>query len=80
MEKTVSKSKFKPHALKYFRQVEVTRQGLVITDRGKPVLKITPYRPAPGAKAVGIKRLRGAVVRYDRPFEPVGLEDWEALK
>ncbi|OGA42772.1 MAG: prevent-host-death protein [Betaproteobacteria bacterium RIFCSPLOWO2_12_FULL_62_13] len=76
----VSKSKFKPNALKYFRQVEETRRGLVITDRGKPVLRITPYHPAPDAKAGGPKRLRGTVVRYDDPFEPVGLEDWEALK
>ena len=80
MEKTVSKSKFKPRALEYFRQVEETRQGLIITDHGKPVLKISPYQPGPEAKAAGARRLRGAVARYDAPFEPVGLEDWEALK
>jgi len=80
VEKTVSKSKFKPRALEYFRQVEETRQGLIITDRGKPVLKITPYQPAPEAEGAGPQRLRGTVARYDKPFEPVGLEDWEALK
>ncbi|MBM3358575.1 MAG: type II toxin-antitoxin system Phd/YefM family antitoxin [Betaproteobacteria bacterium] len=80
MEKTVSKSKFKPRALEYFRQVEETRQGLIITDRGKPVLKITPYEPARARKAAPAGRLRGAILRYDSPFEPVGLEDWEALK
>lgn len=80
MEKTVSKSRFKPRALEYFRQVEETRQELIITDRSKPVLKITPYQPAREAKAAGLKRLRGTVVRYDSPFDPVGYEDWEALK
>ena len=80
MDKTVSKSKFKPRALEYFRLVEETRQSLIITDRGKPVLKISPYQSGPEAKAAGTRRLRGAVVRYDAPFEPVGLEDWEALK
>jgi antitoxin (DNA-binding transcriptional repressor) of toxin-antitoxin stability system len=80
MEKTVSKSKFKPRALEYFRQVEETRQGLIITDHGKPVLKISPYQQGPESKAAGAGRLRGAVVRYDAPFDPVGLEDWEALK
>ncbi|MBX9811825.1 MAG: type II toxin-antitoxin system Phd/YefM family antitoxin [Burkholderiales bacterium] len=80
METIISKSKFKPRALEYFRLVEETREGLIITDRGKPVLRITPYQPAPDAKAEGRKRLRDAVVRYDDPFEPVGLEDWEALK
>lgn len=80
MEKTVSKSKFKPRALEYFRQVEETRQGLIITDRGKPVLKFSPYQPGPEAKAAAAKRLRGAVIRYEGPFDPVGLEDWGALK
>ena len=43
MEEMVSKSKFKPRALKYFRQVEKTGKELIISDRGKPVLKIVPY-------------------------------------
>ena len=30
--------------LEYFREVETTGQELVVTDRGKPVLKIVPYR------------------------------------
>jgi hypothetical protein len=38
METIVPKSKFKPNALQYFRQVEQTGKGLIITDRGKPVL------------------------------------------
>ncbi|HEV2007430.1 MAG TPA: type II toxin-antitoxin system Phd/YefM family antitoxin [Burkholderiales bacterium] len=80
MEHTVSKSKFKPRALEYFRQVEETHQGLIITDRGKPVLRIAPYQPGLEMKAAGPKRLRGVVVHYDNPFAPVGLEDWEALK
>lgn len=80
MEHIVSKSKFKPRALEYFRQVEETRQSLVISDHGKPVLRIMPYQPEPGVPAEGVKRLRDVVVRYEYPFEPVGLDDWEALK
>lgn len=80
MEPIVSKSKFKPRALEYFRQVEETGQSLVITDHGKPVLRITPYQPASGAQAEGPERLRDVVARYENPFEPVGLEDWEGLK
>lgn len=77
MEKTVSKSKFKPRALEYFRQVEKTGKGLVITDHGKPVLKIEPYSREPEA---AIKILRNTVVKYEEPTEPVGLGDWESLK
>lgn len=39
----VSKTKFKAQALQYFRQVERTGQEVVITDRGRPVLRLVPY-------------------------------------
>ncbi len=76
MQQHISKSGFKARALEYFRQVERTGKDLVITDRGKPVLKVTPYSHDPAA---ALKALRGSVLRYDDPMEPVGLEDWEAL-
>lgn len=75
MAKTVSKSQFKPKALAYLRAVEETGEALVITDRGRPVLRVEPYAPA----ADTLERLRGCVVRYDRPTEPVAVEDWEAF-
>lgn len=77
MEKRVSKAQFKPRALHYFREVERTRQKLIITDRGKPVLKIMPYSDDPQE---GLKKLRGSLLKYEDPTEPVGLEDWEVLK
>lgn len=80
MEKVVSKSRFKPRALEYFRQIEETRQALTITDRGKPVLRIEPIDEVPSSEAEILEKLRGSVLGYDDPFEPVGIEDWEALK
>ena len=77
MRQQVSKSNFKARALEYFRQIERTGKELVITDRGKPVLKVSPYKRNPGE---ALKALRGSVLRYDDPTEPVGLEDWEALE
>jgi prevent-host-death family protein len=76
VDKSVSKSQFKPKALEYFRQVEATGRELVITDRGRPVLKIVPYALDPDE---ALRALRGSVLRYDDPTEPVGVEDWEAL-
>ncbi|HVT61350.1 MAG TPA: type II toxin-antitoxin system prevent-host-death family antitoxin [Thermoanaerobaculia bacterium] len=76
VDSRVSKSRFKARALEYFRQVERTGKELVITDHGKPVLKIAPYAPDPTA---ALSALRGSVIRYDDPTEPVGLEDWESL-
>ena len=77
MEKIISKSQFKPRALQYFREVEKTGKELIISDRGKPVLKIVPYTENPEE---ALKSLRNTVIKFDDPTEPVGIEDWEALK
>ena len=77
MEHLVSKSAFKAKALEYFREVESTGKELVITDHGKPVLKIVPYAYDP---AEALQALRGSVIRYVDPLEPVGLENWESLR
>ena len=77
MEKMISKSQFKPRALQYFREVEKTGKELIISDRGKPVLKIVPYTENPEE---ALKSLRNTVVKYEDPTEPIGLEDWDALK
>ena len=77
MAQMISKSKFKPRALHYFREVERTGRELIICDRGKPVLKIVPYAENPEE---ALKALRNTVIKYTDPTEPVGLEDWEALK
>jgi prevent-host-death family protein len=75
MDGSVSKSKFKARALEYFREVERTGQALIVTDRGRPVLKIVPYREDP---AESLRDLKDSVVRYEAPFEPVGVDDWES--
>lgn len=73
----VSKSQFKAKALEYFRQVQMSGESIVITDHGKPALEL---RPIARSNDDVLERLRGSVLRYDDPFEPVGVEDWEALK
>lgn len=77
MSAIVSKSKFKPKSLEYFREVERTGKELIITDHGKPVLKIVPYTTGPGEMP---SELRDSVVKYENPTEPVGSEEWESLK
>lgn len=77
MEKMISKSEFKPKALQYFRIVQKTGRELIISDHGKPVIKIVPYRY--NSDDV-LSSLRNTVREYIDPMEPVGLEDWENLK
>ena len=69
MDRFVSKSTFKSNASAYFREVEGTGKALVITDQGKPVLKLVPYGDDP---AEILRSLRGTVIRYLDPLEPVG--------
>ncbi|PYR25569.1 MAG: prevent-host-death protein [Acidobacteria bacterium] len=74
---TISKSQFKTRALEYFRGVEKTRKPLIITDRGRAVLKIVPFSDDPQEV---LEKLHDSVVRYDTPTQPVGERDWEALR
>ena len=75
MTTTVSKSRFKARALELFREVERTRKPIIITDRGNPVLKLSPYADDPRET---LRVLRESVVRYDAPTRPVGDDDWES--
>ena len=77
MERTVSKSQFKPRSLEYFRLIEESGETLIITDRGRPVLKVMPYTADPEDR---LKILRNSVVKYDDPTEPAAVEDWKALR
>lgn len=77
MALVISKSKFKPQALYYFREVEEKGEEIIITDHNRPVASIKPFQAdVPEVLA----ELRGSVIRYDDPLEPVGLDDWELLE
>lgn len=73
--KTVPKSDFKPKSFEYFRSVETTGEEIIITDHGKPVLKISKITDLDEEI---LESLRHSVVRYENPTEPVAVGDWEA--
>lgn len=77
MSTEVSKSQFKARALEYFRDVERSGEPLIVTDRGKPRLEVRRFTPQERAP---LDILRGSVLRYDRPTEPVGEDDWDAAR
>lgn len=74
--KVISKSRFKAHALELCRDVERTGRPIIITDRGTPVLKLTPYTDDPRDVLLA---LRGTVVKYEAPTRPVGVRDWKRI-
>jgi prevent-host-death family protein len=75
-ERVVSKAAFKAHALEVLRQVEATGEPVLVTDHGRPVVKVIPYF---GDDDAVLASLRGSVVSYLDPTEPVDTENWEAL-
>lgn len=79
----ISKSQFKAKALELFRQVEATGEPLIITDNGQPKLEIRPYSVPEDAAALTARildKLAGSVLYFDNSTDPVGEDDWEALK
>jgi prevent-host-death family protein len=77
MNRPVSKTEFKARALELLRQVEKSGTPLIVTDRGKPVVEVRSLR---ADKRDPLDVLRGSVLFYDRPFDPVDEDDWEVLK
>ena len=77
MQSEISKSQFKAKALEMFRQIEATDESVIVTDHGKPTIEVRKYRvlePTP------LQLLKGSVIEYINPDEPVGEDDWEMLK
>ena len=55
------------------RLVEASGETLIVTDRGKPTLDIRPFR---GTNSKPFDLLKGSVLSYEGPMEPVGENDW----
>ena len=76
--RTVPVTEFKAHALEMINDVSKTREGLVITKRGKPVVQVLPYqestaRPRPG-------KLSAYFVSEKDIVSPLGADQWEASR
>jgi antitoxin (DNA-binding transcriptional repressor) of toxin-antitoxin stability system len=71
----VSKAQFKPKALEYFRRIQETGEELVVTDHGRPAIRISRYRDGDRDP---FRALRGSVKRFDDPESPVAVGDWDS--
>ncbi len=75
MANTISKGKLKAKMLEIFRQVEDSGEELIVTDHGKPVLKIIPIR-----QKTTVEELFGAVqgrVAYLEDINQPTMNEWE---
>ncbi len=62
------------------RLVEQSQQSLIITDMGEPVVQISPYDAKTTNPGNKLYALRGVLLKYENPTDPVGAEDWETLQ
>jgi prevent-host-death family protein len=65
----VSKSVLKAKLLEYLRKVEETGEDLVVTDNGRPVVKIVALR-AKTSVAAAFGDVRGRLVYHDDILAP----------
>jgi len=74
MEITISKARLKAKMLEIFRQLEANGGELIVTDHGKPVLKIIPLKDTSTVDEV-FQGLQGQVTYLEDINTPT-LEEW----
>ena len=75
MEITISKARLKARMLEIFRQLEANGGELIVTDHGKPVLKIIPLKDKATVGEV-FQGLQGQVTYLEDINTPTQTE-WE---
>ena len=74
--KTLAITDFKAHALQILGQVSKTKEHVVITKRGKPLVEVVPFsasKPKPG-------KLSAALLYEEDIVSPLGENIWNACK
>ncbi len=70
----ISKSKLKSKLLEILRQVESENTEVIVTDRGKPVAKISKFQNVPTTEEL-FQDLRGQVKYLEDPTTST-IEEW----
>ena len=66
---SVAAAEFKATCLELMDRVRETGVEYIVTKHGKPVAKLVPYVESKPRKIFGC--LKGTVLKYDRPFDPI---------
>jgi prevent-host-death family protein len=65
----VGAAEFKARCLKFIEEVKESRAEYIVTRHGTPVAKLVPVDADAPASPLGT--MRGTLLKYDRPFEPI---------
>ena len=65
----IAAAEFKATCLQLMDRVRETGVEYVVTKHGEPVAKLVPYTAPKKTTLFGA--MRGTVLRYDRPFDPI---------
>ena len=65
----LSAAAFKATCLELMDRVQETGVEYVVTKHGKPVARLVPYDQPDRKPLFG--SMRGTVLKYDRPFDPI---------
>jgi len=76
--KTMAAGEFKARCLTVMDEVSKTREPIVVTKRGKPVVKLVPAEKAPKAFLGRLEGMMEIVGDIESPIEPP--DAWEALR
>jgi prevent-host-death family protein len=65
----VPAARFKATCLELMDRVRETHTEYIVTKHGKPVAKLVPYTESARRPFVG--SMKGTVLKYERPFDPI---------
>jgi antitoxin (DNA-binding transcriptional repressor) of toxin-antitoxin stability system len=73
----VNVTTLRQHLPEYLARV-ARGERLSVTRRGRVIAEISPPTPEPAAAEAARGRLKGSLLRYDQPLEPVlPADDWD---
>lgn len=72
---TLAISKFKMYALKIIAEVAESKKSIIITKRGKAIVKIVPLKDACKKNEAG--KLADTIIFEDDIVSPLGEEQWD---
>ena len=74
----VPAAEFKATCLHLMDRVRETRAEYVVTKHGRPVAKLVPYTEETARKPL-FGSMKGSVLEYDRPLDPLD-DEWDIDK